>query len=328
MVGALDIVWSSFAVLEAGRWIALALELVDEQTPSIALARLHEVAASEAWSLRDWSRQLASSESALVQYRELGDRLGIVRAEYIMAWALAGLGNSAEAVELLREAAAEARRLGARKPLARLLGGLAWASSESGDHAAARTYLAESIALFASIGAELSVALQTYDLSELECGAGNSELAVQLAMDALASFREFNDRRLISVALSGISIYLVSLARFDEARERAREALDVALELQLPVYTAYAMERLAVVATVRPQRAADSGPEKRRRVAQLLGFTDPYRRGERQFSPGKSQYNQVLAMLRDAMGRDVVTKVLAEGAMMTQAQAVKEALAL
>ena len=328
LVGELDIVWSSFALREAGRWIASALQLVDERTPSLALARLHEVAASEAWALRDWGKQLASSESALMQYRELGDSRGIVRAEYIMAWALAGVGRIAEAVELLREAAAEARRLGARKPLARLLGGLAWASSESGDHAAARAYLAESIALFTSVGAELSVALQTYDLSELEACDGNAELAVQLATQALESFRAFDDLRLINVALNGISIYLVSLGRFDEAQARAREALDVALELQLPVYTAYAMEELAIVATLRPQRTTDGEPEKRRRVAQLLGFTDPHRRGERQFSPNSSQYDRTLAVLRDAMGADLVANLMSEGEAMSEERAVKEALAL
>ena len=80
LVGELRSVWNTFAS-EGGRWIATALDLVDERTPSLALARLREAAASHAWTLRDWNRQLASSRSALAQYRELGDGLGIVRTQ-------------------------------------------------------------------------------------------------------------------------------------------------------------------------------------------------------------------------------------------------------
>ena len=324
LAGELYIVWSCIAPVEGRRWMALALSLVDEATPSSVIARLHEIDACAAWLFADWSAQLTSSEAALRLYRELGNDLGVGRTQMLAAHGLGGLGRNAEAEALLREALPNVRRRGSRKTLAFVLSGLASARSAIGDLAAARTYLAESSAIFTSLGASMSVANTTFALSELEFYAGNAELAVQLAMDALDWFRAFNDTRLASRILSAIAEYLVWLDRYDEAEARAREALDLAIEAELLTCIGDALEKLATVATLRMQGAGEQKLETDRHAAQLLGFAGPYCAEARQ--PYAQQgFDRVLAVLRDAMGADAVTNLMAEGALMTQEQAVATA---
>ena len=85
-----------------------------------------------------------------------------------------------------------------------------------------------------------------------------------------------------------------------------------------------ALEKLATVATLRMQGAGERKLETYRRATLLLGFAGPYCAAARE--PYAQQgCDRVLAVLRDAMGADAVTNLMAEGALMTQEQAVATA---
>ena len=66
---------------EGRRWIALAHEVADERTPPSVLAILAFGEATVAMMLRDYHRQLAKSERAIMGYRAIGDPLGTARAQ-------------------------------------------------------------------------------------------------------------------------------------------------------------------------------------------------------------------------------------------------------
>ena len=71
-----------------------------------------------------------------------------------------------------------------------------------------------------------------------------------------------------------VTKYLIALARYDEAEERARETLAIARERHEDVWAAVTLQYLAAVAALRPWTVAENGAEIRSRTAQILGFCD------------------------------------------------------
>ena len=178
------------------------------------------------------------------------------------------------------------------------------------------------------MGAKLKAAWTIDDLGEYEFCAGNPELAVAHATEALATFREFNDMRGGAIILSNLAGYLVSLARYDEAQACAREALELAREHQLGAFAANALQNLAAIKALRPHNEGERTSPAGARAARILGFVDARLASMgsvRPYAPAQ-QYETMLGMLRDAMGSDGVARLMADGSTMTEEQAVEEAL--
>ncbi|MFZ0364251.1 MAG: AAA family ATPase, partial [Candidatus Cybelea sp.] len=83
LVGQLNVAWRTFARVEGRRWIALALELVDNRTPRSVLAGLAYCEATVSWQLREYQRSLTTCEDAITHYRTVGDSLGVAHAQAI-----------------------------------------------------------------------------------------------------------------------------------------------------------------------------------------------------------------------------------------------------
>ena len=316
-------VWCNFASLEGWRWIELAVELIDERTPSNVIARLNGAEAAIAPLLGELKVLLTSGESALVRYRDLGDELGIARAQSVFGAVLMGFGRSAEAEPLVREALATTRRLSAGRFLAFALRSVATACYLNGDFAAAREYIAEELVIYKALGAERTAGVAiAFTLAPLEFEAGNAELALQHASEALATFRSLSDE-LFASTLTSMSVYLVSLARYDEAEAHAREALNVGRKARLDGVIAQALQHLAAVAALRPQDIPERRAAARIKAARILGFVDAL---ENPLWPGEQrEHDRAISVLRDAMGADEVANLMAEGAIMTEDQAIAEA---
>ena len=100
LVGQLSLVWKYFARVEGRRWIALALDLVDDQTPQRVLASLkirggnRRVAAPRVYS------SIGQGETAIAHYRAVSDPLGVARAQDIASVALFSLGRVFESQAL------------------------------------------------------------------------------------------------------------------------------------------------------------------------------------------------------------------------------------
>ena len=328
LVGALHVVWAYFAPLEGQRYAALAFELADEQTPTHVLARLGYANGVIAMQHRSYKVQLSSSERAIERYRAVRDPLGVARTQDLAGQALVSLGRMAEAKTLLQEALTSARKLGNRRLIACILRNLGYASAVEGDCDAARDYVAEAVPIYEGLGARLGAALARDDLGEFEFRAGNAELAFQLATDALAIFRSVNNQRFVVSVLSSLAMYLIALGRYDDAEERACEALALAREQQQDVLVAWTLQHLGAITALRPQVSNQGALNAYGRAARILGFVDARLEaiGSAKMYIYEQAYDRAVAVLRETLSADVVTNLMAEGAAMTEEQAVEKAL--
>ncbi len=231
---------------------------------------------------------------------------------------------------MLGESLAAARHHRNQRLIAYALRYLGYAGAVDGDIVSARTHLAEALPIFDAVGATLAAARVTDDLGEYEFRGGNAELALRHGTEALSVFRAFNDTRDIVYSLGSISGYLVSLVRYDEAEQCAREALELARENKLEVIAVGALLRLASIATRRPRLGAEQSSTAYEKVGAIAGFADAWLAAKR--SPRRDDLRQecdrVVAALRDVMGAEALANRVAAGAAMTEEQAIEEGLLL
>ena len=332
LVAARNVVWRSFSLVEARRWVRAALALVDERTPSDLAARLEHAEAEGAQQFGEREAAFAAAERALLRYRDSGDTLGRAQAQCLAGRSLALLGRNAEAEPLLRKALETARTLGDCRLTASVLQVIGWTRSETGDYAGARAYLAEALALATALGADFSAASLAASLAENEFNAGDPETALRLTADVLANLRALNSPPImpgIAAVFANMATFLVALGRYDEARTRALEALELARDLGHAALVALSLRHLAMAAMLRPQPQAQDMSKKYAATARLFGFLEAHRANvapqEYSLEP---EYERGLAVLRGAIGADVLTKLMAAGATMTEDEAIDQARAL
>ena len=329
LAGELWVVWTVYAPLEGRRWLALALDLADKDTGTELLAKIHYARSGVASGLAEPEVELTSAEKALALYRDVGDAFGIARSQVKLGNALKNLGRSKEAEPMLLEGLAKLRELGPCTHLGYALRVMSQVNLANGDFATARRHLAEALAIYKITGAHrfVAVAIAT-DSTEVELNAGNAELALRLALDVLPTLRAYNDPALFR-ALPIASACCISMCDYDGAESYAREAVIFSSELHSASHLAHALQKLAVVATLRAQRDPERRAEPCARAARLLGFVDE--RLAALASPRDfhdlQEYERALVLLRGAIGREQLATLMNEGAQMSQEQATDEALA-
>ena len=119
-------------------------------------------------------------------YREVGDSLGVVRAQGRLGEALFFLGRREEAQEVLEEALRLARQ--ARIPLSPFPrhGACFELALSTGDVSAGRGYIAEELQIREALGQTSEIGHSLLALAVCEFRAGNVKLALEHATDALA----------------------------------------------------------------------------------------------------------------------------------------------
>jgi predicted ATPase len=318
-----------FGHLEGRRWIAEALDLVDERTPGGAFAALKYAQARIAGNLREYEAELECSEVVLSYYRAMGDSLGIVRAQTTLSHALLYLGRRAEATAMLEEALMLARQVGERGRFTYACLLRLSAVATQNDVVAARAYIEEAIRHHKALAHESSIAMALLDLSECELGAGNPELALKHAMESLAA-APVGNAFARSTAMYGVSVCLVHLARYDEATKWVREALDIAREFHFGAYIAWCVEHLATIATLRRNDGRERQASLYVRSARIAGYADARLKaiGSARLPFVQPYYRRSLDRLRDAIGAPTVTSLMADGATMTEDEAIEAAISL
>lgn len=335
LAGELWPVWAYLARDEGGRWIASAVDRIDKQTQSRVIAKLNYAQAWIAALMGEYEIALTGSKSALSRYRNLGDEIGVVRSQALAGFALTAFRRCAEAEPLLREALVGTRRLRAHRLLAQVLRLISMVHSFNGDVADARDSAAEALVIYEALGSERDAAREiAIHLASIEFESGDSELALVHASEGLATLRALNDTIYEAGILCNISEYLISLGRYDEAEARAREALDLPNEQQAGKAVVFALQRIASVAVLRPPGDAERRFQAYTQAARLWGYVDAQLWGyvdarlprpETFYSAERREDNKALAALRDVLGADAFANLAAEGAVMTQEQAVAEA---
>ncbi|MBV8198316.1 MAG: hypothetical protein JO263_09275, partial [Candidatus Eremiobacteraeota bacterium] len=330
LVGQLNVAWRTFARVEGRRWVALARDLVDDRTPPSVLAGLAYCEATVAWQLREYQRCLTSCEEAVTHYETVGDSLGVAHARDVATTALYFLGRVTEAHVIEQEVLAIARRASRHVWAATAMSWLGVINAHEGNIPQARSYIAGALQIFDARGAKFEGAAALADLAGVEFLAGNTELALRYATDALARRSDFSDPSAAMDCRSELTRYLIALARYDEAEEHAREMLRIARERHEDVFAACALQYLAASAALRSATVVEGMTDVRPRVAQLLGFSDARiaAMGSARKPADQLLYDRVLSALREGIGGETVAKLMAEGGVMTEERAFIEALAI
>jgi non-specific serine/threonine protein kinase len=317
--------WGGSAVLSDGRrWVPTCLDLVDEQTPPDVVAKLRYAEAAIAMHLHIHHKlQLASAQEAIAYYREVGDELRLVRAIDVAGGAFNDLGRNAEARAIVEEGLQIARKLEFRRAIALFLRTLAQVNMEEGDSVAARACIREALRVIKTVGDQAELENTMVDLAGLTFRDGNPESAVRQLTDLLAKGHCFYAPRRITVFTQVVlSQYLIALGRYEEAAGYAREALAAAREEHLDALLAEALGCLATVAVL---RAAGRRPDVRAMAARILGFADVLFTA---LGVETDCFDDVFTTLRDVLGAEDVADLMAEGATMTEDEAVEAATAL
>jgi tetratricopeptide (TPR) repeat protein len=319
-----------FTLAEGRRWVRASLELVDRLTPPALVARLEQAEADCAVELGEVEVSLAAAERALARYRELGEILGSAQAQNSAGGSLVLLGRPAEAEPMLREALETACSLGDRRLTASVLQKIGWIQSAAGDFAGARVHLTEAFAMAQVLGTESFAASVAVSLADNEFLAGNSEAALQLTVDLLASYGSLSASPIIAVALVNMAAYLIALGRYDEGRVIANDALERAKALRVVVLMALSLLHLALVAVLRPDIDSRRLSTKHAGVARLFGFVEARlaTMGGLGYSGLQREYDHAIAMLRDVIGADDLVHLMAAGAMMTEDEAIDQVHAI
>ncbi len=321
-----------FPPRDARRWVQTALELADERTPPLLLARLEHAAAEGAANRGETKMSLAAAERALVRYRDLQDGAGTAHALSLVARALVILGRFAEAEPLLREALGAARSLCNLKLTASVLRTMGTSKVLCNDFVGARDCYAEALGLAKSAGAELLAATIAVDLADTEADAGDPEAALQLIATVLPAYRAMNPSAmpLIASAIGNMAQYLIVLGRYDEARMRANEALELARGIRSIGVIVACLLYHALAAVLQPQAPGLHASRNYTGAAHLLGFVaarmSQLELPEIFFLP--RERGRALAIVGDAVGSDVLATLMATGAAMTEDEAIAQAASL
>ena len=319
LVGALETAWWVLPDAEAQHWVRAAIEVADEMTPRNVRARLNLALARLRIQHHRFKACHAAAQRALIQAREVGDEVGIARAEFLAGHSLVVLGSLAEGEKLLESALVGFRKVGARRSAGRTLVSLALAREHAGDVVTACSLCAEAVETLKSIEGEDGEVDHLSYLAELEFRTGNTEEALALVSEALKRHRKLNDRLHIVVDLSNTAAYLLALDRFGEAGKTAAEALTQAIQEKNSLWTAFALQHLAAIAALKGDAT---------RGARLLGFVD-VRIAELEHQrehTEEQEYRRTMGALRKTLRDGELEKLMTEGRSLSQERSVAEAL--
>jgi predicted ATPase/DNA-binding XRE family transcriptional regulator len=322
-------VWSLFSIAQGRRWMRAALDLVDERTPAVLVARMELADAALTLLSNEFEAALAGSRRVLEMCHELGEPLLVARAQNMAGVSTLYLGRDAEAERLLRSVLEATRAAGdLLTGCWVMLEGLARARCRAGDMPQARAYVTEARATFKAIGADLYAHRPALLLAEIEFQAGNVELAVELSTSGLAKRRGPRSSYL-AIQLHLLAAYLVACDRWDDARARADEALEIACETQHHVVLGWTIQHLASIAALSPPIDQQPQLERLAGVARLLGYVDARiaALSPRQYIT-QQEYDRVISVLRDTMSTDELANVMLAGAAMNDDEAIAAARSL
>jgi tetratricopeptide (TPR) repeat protein len=282
-------------------------------------AKFWLTAANVALTLRQQKAALDAAQRALDAYGLLGDEIGSAAALRCQGAALINLGKIDEGEVCVATALRTFRAKGNRRLTALALRSLGLAPRLRGETARAAPIQREALQLARELEDERGIQIMSGNLAEVECDCGNYDEAIRLSSEALAIARDRHDAIFMCGALINLSAYYIAQERFADARTTAREALDVAIEIESELHFAIAVQHIAVVAEI-------SGDAPR--SARLLGYSDAaFARAESRREPTEArEYSACRARLAVRLRAADLDAYLAEGAQMDQAGARREAL--
>lgn len=320
-------VFGAVAPDEGLRWVTAAIECVTEDTPKEIDAGLEIARASLASVFNHFNAAFKAASRALELFKDLDLPSSIADAQRLAGRSLVYMGRVAEGETLLRESLA-GRTAGGSTRLGGVLGDLAVARALQGDVAGARALFAQASAAFQESADASKVTLTAATLAEAEFMAGNSEEALRLAQEVLASARNLRRYHMLAGILVNIAAYELSLGRYADARAHAREALDMCSDgPKDEISLIYAMQHLAAVHMLE----SSNGSRNPARAANVLGYVD----GRLEVLEVTREYTELLgytellrAFWSGAIDKDQLEACVSTGKSWNEERAIAEARAL
>jgi predicted ATPase/transcriptional regulator with XRE-family HTH domain len=255
---------------------------------------------------------LDSALRAAELYEGVGDRVGL-------AWALREQGNAHirlgaydKAEALFRRTLPLFREGGESRGVTRILASFAWVLQLEGRLDEAKAAILEVIETARSVGDERTASVASVNLAENEFALGDVQGAIDRATHTLANDEMLRKSApLRATQESNLAVYLLSEARYDEARKMALRAMVDADS----IYGAVPLQHVAaILARTMPKRAA-----------KLLGFIENIfaATGFKREHTERYSYDRLMSALRETMSDDEIGRLMREGAVMTEDQACK-----
>jgi len=260
--GALCYLWLGAGLAAEGRyWISLALECLNEAEQLHIAARLwHALSTlSSARSSHD------AAKRAMRLYESANDERGTARAQSILAFALAQMGQIDEAKATIEHAQSAARALGDTVNATNSLDVQATIEVQRGDVRVARKLYKQALPALKALGNEAGVAISLFNLSTLEFSDGRPEHALRAASEGLEILMRGMNPALVAEAHTNIAGYCIAIGDLSRGRDSALEGLRLARQTRGELCIAVALQHLALLSGL-------DGDV--RRGAQLLGYVD------------------------------------------------------
>jgi predicted ATPase/transcriptional regulator with XRE-family HTH domain len=308
----------SHGYAEPRRWLELLLSRVDVAADPGTAARIWHALATVTLGMH--SVEAAQRALELDTFDNEPDKR-VVAFHQISAGLLeAGRVDEAEAanqraLQLSRESGlSRSRRYAAALDLRAQLA----AAREHFDEA--RQYYSEALSLTATLGEEHETDNLRINMGELEYRANHIERALEFADAAVAAARRIRSRHREATALVNSSAYRLTLGDLNGAHADARDALALS-RWASSLEVAAAIQHLATVTALR----GDAG-----RGARLYGYVDSWYRSEgceRGVTERRTR-EILMAALHEKLTAAEIDSNSAEGAQLSEEEAVTEALAV
>ncbi|MBV8584241.1 MAG: adenylate/guanylate cyclase domain-containing protein [Candidatus Eremiobacteraeota bacterium] len=298
------------------RLLERAESLIGEDAPQLLRARLalaHARRGSDEGNVYDTALRAAK------MFERLGDRIAYVEATQRAVTALWRLGRVAEAVALGEPLIPIANELGEPHLIAVLLGQLGYFIAVSGDGDRGRRMLEEAIARLRALDDRARLSYPLGYLADALFSSGDSEGAVARMREVLELDEEITIAHAVMMDRLNMAAYLLATGCVAESESYARQALETAASRKEMLPLTVAVGHFAQI------NAENGRPE---RAAMLVGFADAAYAGLKfPREPTEARgYERTMQILRAALDAERLQTLLAEGARLSEGDAVREAL--
>ncbi len=319
LAGTLGLFWEARGYFSEGRErLAAILSTGPAQARTAARARLLARAAELAYRQSDYPATISLAGASLEICREIGDRQGSAAALIKLGNAAMEAGDYTSAPKFLEEALTIWRDLKDKHGIARALISFGWVALRSGEYQLADMRLEEALTLSRELGDTRSMGFELSGLGEVALRQGDYARATRLVEESLELRRQIGHKWGMGVSLGTLGWVAVREQDWNRAVTQLGESLEVRRQIGDKSGIAWCLERLAEVCMARGQgeKAACMFGAAAALRASIGSVMDPV---------DQTDYQHVLAALRDELGEAPFMAAWAEGSTLTLDQAVADA---
>jgi predicted ATPase len=272
-----------------------------------------------AWAQGDLAAAEGWAEAAIATAQATGNVANLALAHALVGMVRISQGDAPAARAVLEESRTEFRQAGKNSDEAHALHWQARAALLAGDLAEAQRLAEESLALMTRIEDEVGRAMALRVLGVVALAQGDSATAVARFAEAMPIMRATGGLYFLADFEVEAGAAWMEQGDLDQAQRLLDESLRLWRDIGRPKGIALALTGLSEVAAARGQL---------QRAARLLGAAEASRGAGRS---GLAPYQQalidrVVASGREALGAEAFETVQAEGAALSEGQAIAEAL--